>query len=398
MSFGVTPTGFVRKTLQDVLASLRAAQAAAPELGPNLDTSDLSPTGQLNGTFASELAEVWEVLEDVFASNDPEAATDYALTVLASLTGTARRGATASQVAVTLNLDAGALVPAGSLIAVDGRPDIQCALDEDVENTGGSAANFSSTATCTQTGPVAINSGTLTVIVNAVSGWNSVTNPADAEQGRTADSDVTLRQRRIDQLALRGGSTVRAITADLLDSETHPELDGIEDVIVLENTSDVVNGEGLLPHSFEAIIDDGAVPTVDNDDVAQAIYATKPAGIIAGGGVFGTADTDAGPLPIFFSRATRKNVYVEIGLMTTAEYPADGDDQVIAAILAYADQLGVGDDVIALRVRAAAFSVPGVADVPTFAIGFAISPTLDDNLSIATRERAAFDSSRIAVS
>ncbi len=68
-----------------------------------------------------------------------------------------------------------------------------------------------------------------------------------------------------------------------------------------------------------------------------------------------------------------------------------------AAILAKGDELGVGDDVVALVIRAAALSISGVLDVPTFAIGFAPSPTLDANLTVGVRARAAFDATRVSL-
>jgi hypothetical protein len=396
MTFGVTSSGFVKKTLPDILASLRAAQHASPEIGPSMDLSDLAPLGQVNGTVGSEISELWEMGQEAFASFDPEQAADYALTALSSLTGTPRRTATASVSPVTLTLDAGADVPAGSLIAVDGRPDILFALDERVQNLTASPADFDTTATCTQPGPVAANAGSLTVIVNAVSGWTAVTNATDAEQGRVADSDITLRQRRADQLALRGGSTIAAIRADLLDVETHPELDGISEVLVLENTTDSYSVEGLPPHSFEVVLDDGVVPTVDDGAIAQSIFETRPAGIPSFGSVAGDAVDENGDTRVeHFSRADLLDVYVDLTLTTGPNYPADGDDQVRAAIVAKGSELKIGGDVIALQIRAAALSVSGVTDVPTFAIGFSASPTLSDNLTVGTRQRAVFDTSRI---
>ncbi len=396
MTFGLLPTGFNLKRLPDILLALETAQHAAPEIGPNQDTSSLSPLGQLNGTVGSELAEVWELGQEAIACSDPNAATDYALTALSSLTGTPRRAATASVVGVQLNLDAGVTVPAGSLVAVFGREDILFALNADVANSGGSPANFDTFATCTQTGPIAANAGTLTQIVNAVGGWNSVTNGSDAIRGRVVDNDETLRQRREDQLALRGGSTLRAIKADLLDVENHPELEGILDVDILENTGDVVDGNGLTPHSFECVIDDGVIPAVDDDDIAQAIFETKPAGIATNGGESGTAtDENGDDHAVLFSRATLKDVYVDLTLTLGTNYPADGDDQVLAAIVAKGSELGVGDDVVALQIRAAALSVTGVLDVPTFAIGYSPGPTLNANLVVGTRERAIFDTANI---
>jgi hypothetical protein len=275
------------------------------------------------------------------------------------------------------------------------------ALDADVENTGGSTADFPGIFTCTVTGPVAANAGTLEVIDTVIGGWLAVTNTEDAVRGRVKDSPQTARRRRVDQLALRGGATLRAIRADLLDVDTHPELDGIESVVVLENNTDETDSQGLPPHSFEVVIDDGIIPSVDDDDIAQVIWdGAKPAGIPAVGSDSGEADAGDGldsTVTVAFTRRTGRDVWVSLTLDTDDDFPADGADQVVEAILDKGATIGIGKDVIALQIRAAAFSVPGVVDVPDFAIGFSASPTLDDNLDVGLRERAIFDSSRIEV-
>lgn len=388
---GVTPTGFVKKTLEDILSDIQDAQRAT--FGASLDAGTTTALGQMNGTFASALAECWEILEEAFHGFDPDAAADYLLTVLAGLTGTDRRGAKASTVTLTLSLNAGATVNAGALVAHSSRPDIQFTTDVSVTNSGGSPATFPVTATCTKTGPLAALAGSLTVIVNAVSGWTAVTNSADAALGRDVDSDIVLRQRRADQLALRGGSTVAAVRADLL------ALTDMRTAIVLENTDDTVDpSTGLPPHSVAAIIDDGDTPTIPDTTIAQTIWDSKAGGIKAYGSTTANAtDENGDPQPVGFSRATLRPVYIDLSLTTTADFPVDGDDQVKAAIVAAGAGYGIDELVIALHLRAAALTVAGVTDVPAFTLGFAPSPVGTGNLSPGQFARATFDSTNITI-
>jgi hypothetical protein len=393
---GVTATGFEAKTIDEIRAAIHQRIADAPELGPHLDVSDHSALGQLTGIMAGLFGELWELAQIVFASQDPDAATDYALTVLASLTGTARRGETRTRVAVTLNIDAGETVPAGSRASVSGRPDIVCELEADVTNPGGSSADLPGVMLAVTPGPVAINAGTLTVIDTPVGGWNSVTNALDGITGRAEDNDIVLRQRREDQLALRGGSTIRAICADLLDSDAHPELDGIDTVIGLENPGEATDSNGVPPHSFEIVVDDGDPSSVDDDAIAQTIWDTKPAGIATFGDTTGTATDENGDThAIRFSRREGVNIYVNYSLTTDDDFPSNGHDLVTAAIVALGDGLRIGDDVIYQRLRAAPFSVAGVLDVPTFAIGTTPGPAGTSNIPIAARARALFDTGRV---
>lgn len=387
---GITPEGFDRKLLTDIVSDFEAAQRAA--FGAGFDNAADTAAGQLNGIFGSSLAELWEILEECWHGSDPDAAAGYLLTALSALTGTARRGATASTVPLVLNLDAGATVAAGALVAHEDRPDIVFSIDADVTNGGGSAADVPASATCTATGPTVALAGTLTVIVNPATGWNSVTNPGDAVLGRNVDSDAVLRQRREAQLALRGGSTVAAIRADLL------ALTEVQDAFVIENTTDTTV-DTLPPHSFEAVVDDGDTPAVDDDELAQVIWDSKPAGIATAGGLTGTATDETGADQLVnFSRVTRKPVYISITVEANDDYPIDGDAQVKAALVLYGTQnYGLGDDVIALALRAQGLAVAGVTDVPTFTLGFAPAPVGTSNLAVATRERATFASANITV-
>lgn len=392
---GVTPQGFVKKRLEEILADIGAAQQGV--FGAALDVGTATELGQLNGTFASAVAELWELLEVAFHGFDPDAAADYLLTVLAGLTGTERRAAKASTSPVTLNLNAGATAPAGTLFARNGRPDIVFSLDADVTNSGGSPANLAGAVTCTQTGPISCPAGELTVIVNPVSGLNSVTNAADVVVGRDADSDIVLRQRRQDQLAIRGGSTVAAIKADLLDTEANPAFVNMRDVTVLENTADTTDlTTGLPGHSIGVIVDDGDTPSVANNDIAQAIFDSRAAGIASSGDTTGTAtDANGDTHTESFSRATLRPVYIDLALTTTDAFPVDGQTLVKEAIVAAGADYGISDLVIALHLRAAALSVAGVIDVPTFNLDFTPSPVATANLDPGLRARATFSTTNI---
>lgn len=395
--FGVTPQGFNRKQLTDIQSDIEASQRA--KFGALLDVSAPTALGQMNGTFSSGLAEGWELAEEAYHAFDPDAAAGASLTYVAALTGTERREAKASTVPLTLNLNAGASVPTGSIVQHSTRPDIRFSTDALYTNPGGSAADIFGTATCTQTGPIAALASSLTVIITPASGWNSVFNPVDATVGRDVDSDVILRQRREDELALRGGSTVDAIRADLLDSANHPELAGIESVEVLENTSDAPDSNGLPGHSFEVVLDDGPTPTVLDTDIAQSIFDTGPGGIFSNGSVLANAiDVNGDPQPERFSRVLRRAIYVSLTVVRGIDYPVDGDAQVQAAIVAKGSLLLAGQSVVALSLEAAALTVAGVLDVSAYTQGFAPSPVLSANLTLGVRERATFAGANVVVS
>lgn len=386
--FGVVPTGFNSKTLEEIMTEIQDSQLA--NISPTLDLATESPLGQINGIFASQLRELWELAEACYHGFNPDGAVEAQLTVLALLTGTQRRAATKSTVLCNCTLAVGTY-NAGDLIAhVNGSPDSRFTNTSDVTSPGGLVLDIPFEAE--DTGPIAAAAGQLTVIAEPVSGWTTVTNPLDAELGADIESDAALRNRRLIELSTAGSESVGAIRA---------EVSGIDEVLsvqVLENVTDATDANGLPPHSFEVLIWDNAA---DDDAIAQAIWDSKPAGIQAyGTGESGTATDDTGDDQIVeFSRITVRDVYLEIDLDVDATtYGAGGDQAVKDAVATFGDQeFGIGEDIILAALYAAIFSVSGVNDVLEIRAGFSASPTGTVNLGIALREVGDLDTSRIVV-
>ena len=94
MTFGVTSTGFVAKSIQDLLDEIQQAQKAA--LGAAINTQADSVLGQLNGIMADQLAELWEVTNAIYRARQADSASDEALDNVAALTGATRLAATQS--------------------------------------------------------------------------------------------------------------------------------------------------------------------------------------------------------------------------------------------------------------------------------------------------------------
>jgi len=83
MSYGVQPTGFVRKSLNTVL--LEIEQAMVTEFGPDVIQTPQSPFGQINGLMADLITQLWEGAEDVYQSFDIDQAEGTRLDGLATL-------------------------------------------------------------------------------------------------------------------------------------------------------------------------------------------------------------------------------------------------------------------------------------------------------------------------
>lgn len=310
----ITSEGIQIPTVESLVTDIHAEMRS--EIDPDLNTSPDDPIGEVTQIVASHQREAWESIRVSFNALDPDQAEGFLLDFLCAITGTRREPATPSRFRgarkLTLGLDANATVPKGTVFHVAGNPGVRFRTTKEVKST--SAGSYPAEAECEQTGPIACNAGTLTVIATPVVGLNSVTNPYDAEPGKLEDDDPELRERRERELRATGSGTVDALRADLLayedpDTGENPILE----VMIYENDTDAFDSQGVPPHAIECIVYDGLAASVDNDTIAQLIWDSKPAGIRAYGSIQGYATDSMGvPRLIQFSRPTLRAFKVEI--------------------------------------------------------------------------------------
>ena len=267
MPYGLLSTGFVEKPLAVILDEVAAAQRALPALGADWDTSAESPGGQINAAIGAQLASAWEAIGVVYRSRDARAASFAGLDAVCSLTGTTRTAATKGTVTLTVNLNAGVTLPAGSIAHVAGQPTNRWVTTASATNSGGSAANVTVNAEAELAGFYAANASTITGIATPVTGWLSVTNASDAAPGAPAEGDPALRARREAELTAGGSSPVDAVRAALV------AVSGVSKVTVTENaTNRTVNR--VPAKSLWCIVQGGT-----DAAVAKALWTAKAGGI-----------------------------------------------------------------------------------------------------------------------
>lgn len=81
--YGVTETGFSKKSTGEQLAELETAMQA--DFGAGVVQDAQSPLGQLNGMFADALGELWDIAEAIYGSFDPDQATGTRLDAIGKL-------------------------------------------------------------------------------------------------------------------------------------------------------------------------------------------------------------------------------------------------------------------------------------------------------------------------
>jgi len=299
-TYGITSTGFTIPTTQELLDAVGADLQAA--LGADLDLSPEQPLGQVNGIYAAKLRELWEAMQTVYNARDPANANLGVLDAVCSLSGVTRRAATRGAVTLTVRLNAGVTLPAGSIAHVTGQASNQWRTTAAATNSGGSPANVSVAAECTETGRVLANSGAIAVIATPVAGWLSVTNAADATPGLETETDPELRARREQEYQTGGSSPADAIRSDL------SALSGVTQVVVFENTTLATDADGLPAKSVEALVLGGATQTI-----GETLWRAKAAGIETYGSTAVTVvDASGVGRVVHFTRPTAKNIYVEV--------------------------------------------------------------------------------------
>lgn len=258
------------------------------------------------------------------------------------------------------------------------------------ETQAGEAPHVEIDVTAEERGATVALTGTLTEIETPVSGWDSVTNESDITVGTDAEEDAELKLRREEQIANAAAATCEAIKAALSDVEN------VTQVVVYKNNTYSTDGDGRPPKSVEAVVRGGT-----DADIAEALFDVIGGGIASHGGTSETIQDSDGKNQIMrFSRPTEIDVHLEIDITAlTDEYPSGGDSTLETAILDYADDLTMGDDVVVYPTLMAILDhddVPGITDV-VIRIGTSASPTLDNNISISADEIAIFDSARITI-
>lgn len=441
VTYGLTDAGFVPKTLLVIKGELEADFQAT--FGANIDLDAAGPFGQLIGLFSDRLSEAWEVTAAVVSAQNPDAAEGLQLVQDCALTGTIPEQPLPSTVTLSLTGTNNTLVAAGKTASVAGTGRKFDTLADavlatatswvaattyaqgvvvtnggncyscDVGGTSAGSGGPSGTGTAItdntvtwryvglgtayatvpaqseEYGSIVAEANTLSVIETPVSGWQGVSNLLDATLGRAPQTDADLRAQREDEIDGASASVVGAI------HKTVSEVAGVTSVIVFQNETDTTDGNGLPPHSVEVLVRGGA-----DQDVTDAVYESKPGGIGTYGNQTGThVDADNGDqsYAVNWSRPTVHDVYV-IGhvLKDPDAFPDDGSDQMAAAIAAFGATFSGGRDVVASAISAQCFKVAGVLDVTALYIGTSPSPASSTTLTMALRDLALFDTSRIS--
>ena len=207
-----------------------------------------------------------------------------------------------------------------------------------------------------------VAAGTITVIVDPISGIESVNNAEPTSGGQDAEADEELRYRA-KTYAPYAKATTYSIKAAVL------EIEGVTDVLVQE---DVVN------HTANVIVEGG-----DDSEIADTIEQTRPAGI-----------------QVTWQRPTYKTIDVTVTVVAENGYDASTVQTNVAnAINDFFNSLSIGVDVTFSDLTRAILNSAGVDDISSLSAtdGTTTVDAFGESIAIAETEKAKAGTLNITV-
>lgn len=342
--FGMSANGFKIKRIEDIKKSLEESVRAA--IGADATLLPDSVEGQIISVFSQIYSEMWEQLLNAYGAFNPVYVTGQSLDNLVALNGLTRLEPSKSQAFLSITGVDNTIIPAGSIVS-HSATGVEFLTDSAVQIGVGFATGTATVfASSRYTGAVVALAGTLTVIGSPVNGWTGVTNNNDASLGRNEEVDSELRARRARSLSLSGLASLDAIISGV------QSVLGVTFAGAVENFSDIIDPNGLQPHSFEVVVLGGT-----DLSIAQAIWEKKPVGIETNGSSSANANDIFGNLHLMkFSRPTQIQIWLNANITFDGKVPDDAATVMTQAILDFVSgelisgqSLSVGDDVFNSR-------------------------------------------------
>lgn len=249
----------------DILTNLQEAFTQA--LGNDVNFDPSTPTGQLVSVLAASFNSLYEALQASYQSSRADQASGQLLDNIASLLNITRKDGTKT-ICQNCNLTgtADTIIPAGSRAKTESG--VIFSSTEEVTLTGGNATvDFISE----DFGAFSVKPAQLTVIVDTVSGWDTINNPTASKEGEETETDGQLRNRIVNMSQNLSIGTEGSIKAVILGVE------GVIDAFVYVNYS---NSTAPAPfsspaHSVWCVIDYQGDTTL-NQNIANAIFSRLP--------------------------------------------------------------------------------------------------------------------------
>lgn len=386
---GLTSTGFVSKTLEEILADIKARLRSSYGSGVDTDTDSVVMVTLL--PVILELVELWQGSQGQYDFFNKLNAEGISLDNLGAIINVPRLSGAKSTVDAQVIGTVGSVIPINFIRSVEDTNEpfqtlLEITTTSDPQTISMSALNDGPVASVAET----LNQGTLP------SGITSMTNLVDAIVGTFDETDEEYRIGLGTRLSALGAGTVVSIKAALL---TIPL---VVSVTVFENDTGTDNffGNGLPAHSIRALVE---IPDGETNDqnVWDTLGIKKGAGTFTDGDEVGTFTdpVDQQEFTMRFSRPALVSIFVDVVVTSfDSDIFSPGTDlqKIEDAILVEGNTFQLGDDVTLPRLQSAVTSVPGIITYTLF-FDTSATPLVDATIVIASGSKADFDSTRTSV-
>lgn len=372
----IDASGITAPTLSDIYQSLIASFQSI--YGADIYIAPDSQDGQWLATLAQAIYDSNQAAIKLFQSFSPTYAQGNELSSLVKINGIKRQTATHS-------------TATGNIVGVVGT----VITNGVVKDSSGNLWNLPTTVTIPLAGTIAVTvtaqaSGSLVIpagqinqIYNPQYGWQSFTSTTDSIPGNPVENDAALRTRQSQSTALPALGIKAALFAAV------GAVLGVTRYWIYENDTGVTDANGLPPHSITAVVQGGAVA-----DIANAIWSKKPPGIQTNGTTSYTVYDQYGlPSVINYDVLTQTQIYFAVTIKALPGYVSTTGTALIAALVAFVNNLVIGEDVYTSQAQAAA-SLIGQAIgqtfyITSFTLGTAPAPVGTANIVIPYDSAAA---------
>jgi len=376
---GVTKDGIEIERLSEIISDI--STDITNTFGDDTRVDANSVFGLIVGIFSRLEAENWELIEQAYNSRTLNGAIGNQLDAIGQIIGTERKELVLGYGTVQISGTDGVIVPRDTRYQDDqGRVWIQ---KEEAELLAITEVEV----TALNEGEFIAGAGTITIIVDAVSGLDSVINNTPTTAGKPEENDAKYRVRLSITAQGAGLGTYDSLYFSLY------ELDGVSYVGIAENFTDTIDADGLAPHSFSAVVQGG-----DDNEIADTIWKNKPAGIQTNGAV-SVGIIDAGGLPhtVNFERPTLVPIFIEVEIKTSDGWDSSYEEQMKEAIVNYGSlEFTVGDDVIQSKLYIPTNTIPSQSTT-SILIGTSAAPTTSDDIAISHFQLSEFSTANIGV-
>ena len=269
-SIEFTPQGPVAPDSQTVLEAQQEIWQSAFNNRLNLDPA--TPQGQLMASLAAIVQDKNAQLLYLANMFNPATAEGVWQDALAAIYFLDRQAAMPTVVQVTCMGLEGVVIAGSDTSDEPARVRTESGIELVCQTTGTIPASGSIVLpfACEETGPIEIEAHSVTTIVQAQPGWDTVTNETAGVLGRNVETQREFEERRYQSVALNSRSMLASVYARV------GNIDGVIDLLARQNrTSEPVtdNGVTLGPHSVYVAILGG-----EDAAIAEALYNSVSGG------------------------------------------------------------------------------------------------------------------------